>query len=246
MATEKNSVIVELYDLSITDREDDRFGRVVTAKSLTEDDLVDIAVERRTDLNATTLKAAMEILKEIATEQIANGASVNFGLGYFRLGVNGVFIGDNAKWDSSEHSLSVLVTPTADLRETIQETSVNVRGMAVSGLVINSITDVSTGDVNTTLTPGGGLNLTGSKIKILGDDESVGISLTHAQSETVTKIQSTAILVNDPSNISCIIPADLEQGVYTLTICTQYTGSGKTLKDPRSYTCEYELTVSAG
>ncbi|MDP4271782.1 MAG: hypothetical protein Q8909_16925 [Bacteroidota bacterium] len=35
--TDNNSVIVELYDLSITERKDDRFGRVVTTKSLTED-----------------------------------------------------------------------------------------------------------------------------------------------------------------------------------------------------------------
>jgi hypothetical protein len=47
MATEKNQVMVELYDLTITERKDDRFGRVVTAKSLNEDDLINIAVSRR-------------------------------------------------------------------------------------------------------------------------------------------------------------------------------------------------------
>ncbi len=36
--TEKSSVIVELYDLAITERKDDRFGRVVITRSLTEDD----------------------------------------------------------------------------------------------------------------------------------------------------------------------------------------------------------------
>jgi hypothetical protein len=29
MANEKNSVVVELYDLTITDKKDDRFGRVI-------------------------------------------------------------------------------------------------------------------------------------------------------------------------------------------------------------------------
>ena len=79
---EKSSVIVELYDLSITERKDDLFGRVVTTKSLSEDDLVNIAVSQRTELNPNTLKASMEILKQIAIAQIANGASVSFGLGY--------------------------------------------------------------------------------------------------------------------------------------------------------------------
>jgi len=44
-------------------------------------------------------------MTDIAIEQIANGTSVRFGLGYFNLGVSGVFIGDHAKWDSQIHSL---------------------------------------------------------------------------------------------------------------------------------------------
>ena len=61
MADEKNKVMVELYDLAITERKDDRFGRVVTHKSLNEDDLINIAVQRRTDLSPTSLKSTMEI-----------------------------------------------------------------------------------------------------------------------------------------------------------------------------------------
>ncbi|MEA4982914.1 MAG: DNA-binding domain-containing protein, partial [Paludibacter sp.] len=89
VTNEKNNVIVELYDLSITERKDDRFGRVVTIKSLNEDDLINIAVSERTDLNPNSLRSSMQILKEIAKKQLANGSSVAFGLGYFSLGVNG-------------------------------------------------------------------------------------------------------------------------------------------------------------
>jgi len=242
--TDKNSVIVELYDLTLTERKDDRFGRVVTTKSLTEDDLIVIAVSRRTDLNANTLKASINILQEIATEQIANGASVSFGLGYFNLGVNGVFIGDNAKWDSSIHSLSVRVTPTADLRNAVKASTVDVRGMAASGLVINSVTDVTSGEVNSRLTPGGGINLTGNKIKIDGDNATVGISLTNETTAAVTVIAKTAILVNDPSKITFVVPAGLAAGDYKLAVTTQYSSSGTVLKEPRTYTFDYVLNVS--
>jgi hypothetical protein len=142
---EKNSVIVELYDLPLTERKNDRFGRVVTSKSLIEDDLVNIAVSRRTDLNASTLKASMEILKEIAIEQIANGASVRFGLGYFHLVANGVFFGDNARWDPELHCLVIKVSPTMELRVAIENCHVDVRGMAQIGVVVNTVIDVSSG-----------------------------------------------------------------------------------------------------
>jgi len=244
--TEKSSVIVELYDLALTERKDDRFGRVVTTKSLSENDLVNIAVSRRTDLNATTLKASMEILKEIAIEQIANGASVNFGLGYFNLTVNGVFIGDHAKWDSSQHSLLVNSTPTAGLRDAVKATTVDVRGMAVSGPVINKLTDVGSGEENTRLTPGGGVNLTGSKIKVEGDAPGVGISLINQATEEVIPIPQTSILVNEPSKITLLVPATLAPGDYKLSLCTQYSPSAKTpLKEARTYLFEYVLNVAS-
>jgi hypothetical protein len=47
MANEKNTVMVELQDLILTDKKDDRFSRVVTTKSLKEDDLIHLAVQRR-------------------------------------------------------------------------------------------------------------------------------------------------------------------------------------------------------
>jgi len=242
--TEKNSVMVELYDLSITEQKDDRFGRVITSKSLSEEDLVNIAVTRRTDLNATTLKAAMEILKEIAIEQIANGASVNFGLGYFSLGVNGVFIGDSARWDSSKHKLSVHVTPTSNLRQAINSCTAVVRGMATTGLAINSITDMGSGEVNSRLTPGGGVNLTGSKIKIEGDAAGVGIKLINQDTQEETPIPKQSILVNDPSKITFIVPESLANGDYLLVLTTQFGNSGSLLKEPRSCTSEYMLKVT--
>lgn len=243
MSTEKNSVIVELYDLLLTDRKDDRFGRVVTTKSLNEDDLIQIAVSRRSDLNSSTMMATMDILKEIAIEQIANGASVSFGLGYFNLQVNGVFIGDSAKWDSSQNSLSVRVNTSSNLREAVKAIMVDVRGMAASGIAINSVTDISSGEVNSKLTPGGGVNLIGSKIKIAGTDASVGLKLTNNNTSEVTTIPVTAILQNDPSKISFIVPATLASGDYKVSITTQYSNSAQTLKEPRTCIFDYILSV---
>lgn len=240
---DKSSVMVELYDLTLTERKDDRFGRVVTAKSLSEKDLVSMAISRRTDLNATTLKASMEILKQIAIEQIANGASVNFGLGYFSLSVNGVFIGNSAKWDPSQHSLVVKATPVAELRNAVKAITVDVRGMAVAGPVINKVIDVSSGEENTALTPGGGANLEGSKIKIDGDAPNVGISLVNHATEEVVSIPKTSILVNEPSRITFLIPASLPAGDYTINLCTQYSTSSQQMKEPRSYIFDHILSV---
>jgi hypothetical protein len=243
-SSEKNSVIVELYDLPLTERKDDRFGRVVTTKSLIEDDLVNIAVSRRTDLSATTLKAAIEILKEIAIEQIANGASVRFGLGYFHLAANGVFIGDNARWDPELHCLVIKVSPTMELRVAIENCQVSVRGMAQVGVVVNSVIDVSSGEENARLTPGGGVNLSGNKIKITGDDANVGLKLINQATQAETIIPETSILVNEPSKVTFIVPAGLASGDYKLSLTTQFTQSNTNLIEPRSCVFDYVLNVT--
>jgi hypothetical protein len=240
---EKTSVIVELYDLTITDRKDDRYGRVVTSKSLKEDDLINIAVSHRTDLSPTTLRASLDILKEIAIEEIAGGSSVYFGLGYFSLIVNGVFVGDHARWDPAQHSLHVKATASAELREAIESTQVNVRGMSQSGIVINSVHDVASGDDNARLTPGGGVNLAGSRIRIAGDSPDNGIYLTNQSTQAVTAIAANAILVNDPSKVTFIVLADLPAGDYKLSITTQYSPGTKLLVEPRTYVFDYILTV---
>ncbi|MDR1593076.1 MAG: DUF4469 domain-containing protein [Prevotellaceae bacterium] len=240
---EKTSVIVELYDLTITERKDDRFGRVVTSKSLKEDDLIKIAVSRRTDLSPTTLRASLDILKEIAIEEIANGSSVYFGLGYFSLIVNGVFVGDHAKWDPAHHSLHVKAAASAELREAIKATQVNVRGMSQSGIVINNLHDVASGEDNARLTPGGGVNLSGSKIRIAGDSPDNGIYLTNQSTQEVRAIAANAILVNDPSKLSFIVPTDLPAGDYKLSITTQFSTNATNLKESRTYIYDYVLTV---
>lgn len=240
---EKAGVIVELYDMPLTERKDDRYGRVVTSRSLSEDDLISIAVSRRTDLSPTSLKAGMEILRGIALEQIVNGASVSFGLGYFNLSVNGVFVGDNAQWDNSMHSLSVSIAPTLKLRKALKTSKVHVRGMATSGSVINSVTDVTSGEVNNHLTPGGGVNLKGNRLKIEGD-KLVGITLVNQATADIIAIPMTSLMVNTPSKISFIVPPALANGTYKISITTQFSVSGPILKNPRTYTSDCVLNVS--
>ncbi|SFE62983.1 DUF4469 domain-containing protein [Thermophagus xiamenensis] len=242
MADSKNRVIVELYDLAITGRKDDRFGRVVVTRRLNETDLARIAEERGSPLSSNILLTSMDIMRDVAKEQIGYGANVTFGLGTFGLKVNGVFIGDNAGWDSSKHSLSVVVYPSPELRAFVNDIAVEVRGMAPAAMVINAVVNVSTNEENTSLTPGGGANVFGSGIKIVGDGEGVGLSLTNVQTGDVVTIPMNSILVNEPSRVSFIVPADLPSGEYQLTITTQYSPS-TLLKEPRSYTLEYVLTV---
>ena len=123
-------VLVELYELLLTARKDDRSGRVVSTGSLKIDDLIKVAVSRRSDINAATMKASYEILKEVVLEEVCGGKSVEFGLSHYKLNVDGIFLGDHASWDSSKNSLVLNAIATAETREALKSISVEVLGMA--------------------------------------------------------------------------------------------------------------------
>jgi hypothetical protein len=239
--TKTYKVIVELYNLLITARKDDRFGRVLSTGSLKIDDLIAIAFSRRSDINPATMKAVYEMLRETALEELCNGKLVEFGLTHCGLTVNGPFIGDHPAWKAGEHSLSLLATAAADVRKAIKNVKVEVHGMASSGIYVNTLTDITSGKVNTCLTPGGAVNLAGFKIKIAGNAPEVGIYLTKTDSATAIKIPSTSIALNEPSRILLIVPQNLPAGDYRLSIVTQYAPNVP-LKEPRTYLFDYVLT----
>lgn len=247
METPNASVAIELYELALTERKDDRFGRVIIKNSLTEDDLVRLAVTRRTDLNASTIKACLGLVKDVAMEEVLNGSSVQYGLSFYQLGVDGVFYGNNAVWDSSKHCLVVNSTPIAELRQKLAGVKAHVRGMASSGIFINSVTDVTTKLLNSRITPGGGVNITGSRIKIAGDSPDNGLALINQANQEVVRIPMTAVLINDPSKLSFIVPASLPVGDYKLAITTQFSNSGTAsfFKEPRTFIFDFVLNVLA-
>jgi hypothetical protein len=244
MAKKIFKVLIELYDLVFTSRKDDRIGRVITTGTLKIDDLIAIAVLRRSDISPQLMRAVYDFLRELAIEAVCEAKTVEFGLVHNRLGCNGVFIGDHPSWDSKEHSLSLIATAIADVREAIKNINPEVLGMAQSGMFINLLTDVSSGEINARITPGGGVNLSGVKIKIAGDAPEVGIHLTEINTGTVTAIPANSVLVNDPSKITFIVPTNLSTGDYKLSITTQFLPNNALLKEPRNYVFDYVLACN--
>jgi hypothetical protein len=241
MAENKNRVYVELYDAPLTQRKDDHIGRVLNNGSANIDDLVADAVERGTDISPVTLRASYDLLKTSALSRVLRMQRVEFGLGIVYVEPTGIFIGDAARWDSSGNRLVAKFLSSKELREALKSADVEVLGMAQVPNMISSVEDVVTGEVNVCLTRGGMAHIHGSKIKIAGANASVGLKL--MQSTAIRDIPTTAIGINDPSRVSFVVPADLDPGEYTLSIVTQYTGSGIELKNPRTVTLEYPLQV---
>ena len=100
----EGKITAQLYDLAITERKDDYSARIVTRESRSVEDLARLVVENGTDLNFNTLVTSYNLLKDMAINQLINGANVEFGLGIDGLVISGTFIGEAAQFDPAVHS----------------------------------------------------------------------------------------------------------------------------------------------
>ncbi len=153
MTEEKNTVLVEFYNLSIIEYPENRFRKVIISKSIDEGDPINMAKKRQTEFNPTTQ-----------------------------------------------------ATPS-NLRRRVNSAAAKVRGRASAGTFINPVTDVTSDEVNT------------------------------------TRIPVTSILLNDPSKISFVMPADIPAGNYKPKIVTQFITNKNLLKEARTYVFDYPLTA---
>jgi hypothetical protein len=132
--------------------------------------------------------------------------------GFLTPHVKGTFYGDHAAWNSDEDSLILLATATLETRNALKEIAVDVRGMAQSGIYVNTLTAVVSGEVNARVTPGGAVNLTGVKIRIAGDmEKGVGLFLTDVNGGEPWKVSDGMIAINEPSKITFVVPT---AGIY--------------------------------
>jgi hypothetical protein len=242
--TSTDAVVIELFDNPLTERTDDRYGRVINIASINEDTLIGRAIANGFNGNAASMKATYQALKQEALKAIVRGEIVNFGLGHLTLDVEGVFVGDVPVWNPEKHKLIARITAAKEAREILKTTPVKIIGMAPDQAAITQVTDVTTGKVNEVLTPGGMVNIKGSRIRVEGDDPTVGLFLTSQDTLEVTQIPVTAIGMNDPSKIMLVAPATLAAGSYLLSVVTQFSAHSKQmLNAPRTITFNQILTV---
>ncbi|MRM82781.1 DNA-binding domain-containing protein [Riemerella anatipestifer] len=167
-----------------------------------------------------------------ASELALNGYSVNTGLVYMRPAIKGVFY--DKTWDKEKHSVYVNVNQGTDLRKAANDTKVEILGEQSSPMSVFSITDKTTGKADGTLTKGKNAEIKGTYIKIDGNDPKNGIVFKNLDTQNEVKLAKDNIVLNEPSRVLILVPADLETGNYELSITTQRSSGNALLKDPRT------------
>jgi hypothetical protein len=214
-----------------------------TGNTLRNEDIARQIVKERSELRYDTIVSILNERDGVVRNAVLNGSSVQSGNVHISPRVSGSWIGADPVFDPKEHRITVTVTPTAELRMALEEVGVEVLGKkADGGAVVGLVTDVLTGKVDGTVSPGGDIIIEGSKIKVYpADEEGLGVFFTDVNG-TDTPLDYP-ITANNPKRIVCRVPAALTSGEYTLKIVTRFTASTALLKHARAIVYELPLKV---
>lgn len=214
-----------------TDNKTDKILLLESAGSVNLDSILEEMLKQDTGLRPETLRHSIDLYNRVLMDLILNGYSVNTGL--FRAVAQLTGVIEGGVWNKEKNSIYVSFTQDKALREAIQETAVNILGEKANVMYILETEDKKTGRKDGSATAGRNFFVRGAMLKVVGEDESVGITLTSA-AKAVTKLDDDMITINNPSSLTLLLPSDLAEGEYILTVTTQFASSGHLLKEPRS------------
>jgi hypothetical protein len=220
----------------------DFYAKVATERTVNIKEICKSAVIRGgADISATAIEhAVLTFLKEMA-HLMCDGFSVNTGYFTATVLIKEPFDSPYEKFNPQKHYVLFDFHQGVMLRKELEFVEVEILGVADTTRHVVQVTDVKTVSVNDLLTPNRNLRIAGSKIKIAGTDESVGVYFINQDTAERTKVDPSDIVINNPSELIIVIP-DLIPGTYKLEVTSQYAHS-LLLKEPRTTVFDRMLTV---
>lgn len=221
-----------LADNTVTsENKDDKILLLESAGSVNLDTIYEEMKNEDTGLKKETLVHVVTLFLRIVARFILNGYNVNTGL--FRAVAQFTGVVEGGKWDPAKNAVYVSFIQDKMIREEIARTTVNILGMKSDVMYILETEDKKTKLKDGSATAGRNFFVRGAMLKVMGDDPSVGVTLT-SEAGVVTKLEEDEIAINKPSELTLLIPVALAAGTYTLTVTTQFCKTTQLLKTPRS------------
>ncbi len=186
----------------------------------------DTGLRRETIVHVTTL------YERVCARMLMNGWQLNTGLFYAVPRFTGVVEG--GRWNPAKNGIYVVFNQNKVMREEIALTSVHILGEKPDVMYILEMEDRKTGLKDGTITPGRNFFVRGANLKLTGTAPEVGVTLIETTAGTEYTLDNDMIVTNKPSELTLLVPADLPDGEYELTVTTQFAGGNNILKSPRS------------
>ena len=210
----------------LTPAPDDYMAQVTDTRSYSLEEIIDLMMDKGTTLTRADVAAVLQVYGEVCSSIVADGAALNTPLMNTALSVSGVFEGANDSFDRKRHTVNLNMTAGTLLRNAAAKVKCEKTEGASTDPYITEVSDIVSGKTNCTLTKGGVVQLTGSRLKFDAKEAEQGIFFVP---ETGEAVRAAVIAENKPARLMAIIP-DLAAGTYYVEVRTKVDTKGKTLK----------------
>jgi hypothetical protein len=202
--------------------------------------LADIIIKRGSEIKRETIISILNQGDRLRMELLAEGFRVNSPIFNTQVSVVGNFDKYTKRFDPDLHRLKLKISPTKEMAKMLEEADVMILGPAQVMPVIGIVKDIKTQSTNDILSCGEILEITGKRIKLIGDDPLVGVYFINDDTKELIKCKTP--FINEPQKLMIQIP-EMPKGIYHLKIVTQYTPSHEMLKIPLSTQFRFTFTV---
>ena len=247
MATKKYVWKFDLEEYLMTkDVKEDFAAKVKPIQTFYMADVARLIAEERTEYRIDTIVNITKLV-EAKIRQLAcgNNIVVTDNVQYSP-GILGLFLGKTGVVDPAKNKAVLNMIATAALRAETDLVALEFSGVVrdMGGANISLVKDVTTGKTDGTVTPGGILDVTGSKIRsVNADGTGLGLLTLVNTADLSVAATITLLAINDPKRLMFNIPADLAKGSYQLTLETWFSTNSTQLKQSRTLTYAIPLVV---
>ena len=210
----------------LTPAPDDYMAQVTDTRSYSLEEIIDLMMDKGSTLTRADVAATLQVYGEVCSSIVADGAALNTPLVNTSMSITGVFNGANDSFDKKRHTVNLNMTAGTLLRDAVTKVKCEKTEGASTDPYITEVSDIVSGKTNCTLTKGGVVQLTGSRLKFDQKDEAQGIFFVP---ETGAAVRASVIAENKPARLMAIIP-DLAAGTYYVEVRTKVDTKGKTFK----------------
>jgi hypothetical protein len=218
-----------LTDNYLTPDPDDQIAIPTNIRSYSDDQIIDRIMTRGTTLTRPDLLAAIRAYQEEYGYIVEEGNGFNTGLLNANPNILGKFNSVTDSFDHSRHKTRYSVNFSRTIQEKVAKIRMNKVQAPDTGPIISAIRDSVSGSGDGMLTPGGVLDIYGSRLKLFPDLPDNGVYFVAPDGG---EYKAITLVENKPSRLIVILPP-LPSGVYALEVRTCFIGNstpGKQLR----------------
>jgi hypothetical protein len=213
----------------LTSDPNDQTAISTNIRSFTDDQIIDRIMQRGTTLTRPDLPAGINAYQEEHGYIVEEDNGFNTGLITADPGILGKFNSVTDSFDRLRHRTHCNVNFSRTIQEKVAQIKMSKVQAPNTGPVIAAIRDGVSGLTDSTLSTGGVLDITGSRLKVYPDLPDDGVYFIAAGGN---EYKATTLVKNKPARLIVML-LPLPSGVYTLEVHTHFIGNatpGKQLR----------------